>query len=336
MKRQTLVLLAFLCAISASAQQSLVSARIEARGSYQYNQQSNQRNGFGGDYVMVGLDGEISEKFSYSFRHRIYKAGKDYSFWDATDWLNFTWNATQTWSFTAGKQIVAIGGWEYDRNPINLYYTSEAWNNVPCYEWGITAAYKFNEGKDKFLLQFTQTPFRWVAPDMYGYSLLWYGNHGVWQTAYSVNAFEYAPGKYISHIALGKQISIDKWNFIFDFWNRAASHQTFFFDDFSLIGEIGFRASKMVNIFTKVTYDKNSANNDADLQVFSGTELTQLSGGVEIYPIRGKADLRLDAVVAHSWGKNSNPSGVMKPNDTNFRIGATLFLDILNFKRKTL
>ena len=335
MRRLTFVLLAVSCTISVSAQQSLFSARIEARGSYQYNQQSNKRNGFGGDYVMVGLDGELSEKFSYAFRHRIYKAGTDYDFWDATDWLNFTWNATQSWSFLAGKQVVAIGGWEYDRNPIDLYYTSEAWNLVPCYEWGVTAAYQFNEGKDKFLLQFSQTPFRWVAPDMYGYSLLWYGNHGVWQTAYSVNAFEYARGKYISHIALGNQFTIDKWKFILDFWNRAANHQVFFFDDFSLIGEINFRASKIVNVFTKVTYDKNSANNDADLQVFSGTELTQLSGGVEVFPIRGKVDLRIDAVVAHSWGKNSNPSGVMMPNDTNVRVGATLFLDLLNFKRKS-
>jgi len=326
------------CALSGAtaifAQQSLLTARIEARGSYQYNQENNSRNGFGGDYVMVRLDGQLSDQFSYSFRHRAYKAHKDYSFWDATDWLNFTWKATEAWSFTAGKQIVAIGGWEYDRHPIDLYYSSEAWNNVPCYEWGVTAQYAFNHNKDKILAQFTQTPFRWVAPDMYGYSLLWYGNHGFWNTSYSVNAFEYAPGKYISHIALGNQFVVDKWRFEFDFWNRAADHQVFFFDDFSIIGELSLRAHKMVNVFAKMTYDKNSANNNADLQVLSGTELTQLSGGVEVYPIHGKPDLRLHAVVAHSWGKNSNPQGTILPDDTNVHIGATLRLDLLNLKRK--
>ncbi len=35
------------------------------------------------------------------------------------------------WGVQGGKEVVAIGGFEYDRAPIDLYSCSVFWNNVP-------------------------------------------------------------------------------------------------------------------------------------------------------------------------------------------------------------
>lgn len=56
-------------------------------------------------------------------RHRLNKKNNDASFFDATDWLYLAYRK-DNWELSAGKQVVAIGGYEYDAAPIDLYFCS--------------------------------------------------------------------------------------------------------------------------------------------------------------------------------------------------------------------
>ncbi|MBQ2400128.1 MAG: porin, partial [Muribaculaceae bacterium] len=197
------------------AQNDIVDLKIEVRADYQreYNDgHSIEENcGFRGKYLNMAISGNINDHFSYSWRHRFNKmiGSNGSSFFDATDWVWLAYNINN-FEVSAGKQVVGIGGYEYDRAPIDLYFCSEFWNNVACYQFGVSGAYSFNEGKDKLMFQFCQSPFRTINPDMYAYNLMWYGNHGIFSSIYSVNMMEYAPGRFINYISLGNKFTIDR------------------------------------------------------------------------------------------------------------------------------
>lgn len=332
---------AMLCAIAPTnsmAQQKLFDLRAEARVDYQREyvggETDKDASGFKGRFVNLIANGDISDNFSYSYRQRLIKANSEQSFFDAIDWITLTWKASNHWSASAGKQIVAIGGYEYDRAPIDLYFCSEYWNNIGCYQLGISATYAFNDGRDKITAQVCQSPFRYNAGDMYAYNIMWSGAHGCLSTIYSANMMEYMPGRYISYIALGHRLDFGAMRLELDFMNRAADKQTFFFSDCSLMGELAYRPADVVSLFAKVTYDVNKTSRLADYSVRPGTELTYVGGGAEIFPLKGKRDVRLHVAYAHSFGTNGNAEGAIRPNQDYVDVGLTWRVDLLSVANK--
>ena len=115
-------------------------------------------------------------------------------FFDATDWIYLNY-ATGKFNIAGGKQVVAIGGWEYDRHPADLYSTSVFWQNIPCYQLGASVGYDIT-GKDRLTLQATQSLFHTSANrNMYAYNLMWNGSHGIYTSIWSTNLVEYLPGR---------------------------------------------------------------------------------------------------------------------------------------------
>ncbi|MBO5831708.1 MAG: carboxypeptidase-like regulatory domain-containing protein, partial [Alistipes sp.] len=118
---------------------------VEARFDY-LNQalEGNQlydASGFKVRYFNLRMDGQITPKFTYSWRQRFNNINKASDFVNNTDWLHLTYKPTDNWAISAGKQVVMIGGWEYDRAPIDVYYCSEYWNNVNCFQLGASVAF---------------------------------------------------------------------------------------------------------------------------------------------------------------------------------------------------
>lgn len=318
--------------------QSIATLRVEARLDYQRDWLDgttiDSNSGFEGKFINLRLDGNITDNLSYSWRHRFNRNTKDANFFDATDWVYLAWN-TGSWTLSGGKQVVAIGGWEYDRAPIDLYGCSVFWNNVPCYQIGASAAYNFSTG-DKLMFQFCESPFYTTANrNLYAYNLYWTGSHGIFQPIWSANLLEYRPGHYISYLALGNKFTVDRWSLELDFMNRAASHQTFFFKDCSVMGELSFRPTGRWKIHGKMTYDVNKTNSGADLLVLPGTELKMVGGGVEFYPFaKNLGTLRFHANAYYSWGKNANSNDVMQNKSCILDFGVKWDMNLLSFKRK--
>ncbi len=335
----SLFFLLLFCVTTQAQENKVLNLQVEARGDYQREyvdgEAMKDNSGFKGKYFTVNVSGDISEKFSYKFSHRLNKYSSNSSFFDATDVLYVDYKPTDAITLSAGKQVVLIGGYEYDRAPIDLYFCSEYWHNVPCYMWGGSVEYKLPNEKDKFLFQFCESPFRSYHPnsDMYSYNLAWYGTHGFYNAIWSLNMLEYAEGKYISYLALGNEFCFnDKVKLQLDFMNRASSGHSYFFKNCSFVGELSYRPIEQLNIFAKASYDVNHTNTASDYCVMDNTELTSVGGGIEYFPLPNH-DFRLHANGSYTWGKNGNPDGVLQNKQTYIDFGMTWKMDIWSLKR---
>lgn len=315
----------------ATAQEhSKVNLRIESRGDFQYESIGGHtvdgNTGFRGQQLNLRLNGNINDTWSYVYRQRMGKPNANANYFDAVDHINLTYT-TGAWAFTGGKQTVAVGGYEYDRAPIDFYFGSEYWYNMACYQWGVNAKYNFgNESNDALMLQVVQSSFRNVNPSMLSYNLMWTGSYGCLDILHSVNMLEYLPGKFVNFIALGHQFNMGDFKLQLDWMNRADMNN-FGFDDFSVMADLSWSASDQLNVFGKATYDVNK-DNFVDLCVLPGTELTRVGAGVEYFPIEGSRDVRLHGAYCYAWGKNM---GGLLQNDHSFlTLGVTWKMNILN------
>lgn len=308
---------------------------LQMRADYDYVNQDGHENdafsGIDGKYLMFRVDGEIMPGLTYSVRQRFNKNPQNFN---ATDWawIGYT---TGRWNFSGGKEIVAIGGYEYDRAPQDLYECSAYWNNTACYAFGATVGYGITS-KDRVKFQVTRSPFEINnVKNTYTYNLMWTGNHGCYSSIWSANLIEYDKGHYINFLALGNKFTFGNVWLELDYMNRAASHQKFLFKDCSVMAELSVSPSEKCRIFGKYTYDINHTGTDADHIVLNGTRINMGGAGVEYYPIRGRKNtLRLHAAAFYSWGENTNTALAMQNKTFHLQAGVTWDMNLLNIKRK--
>lgn len=338
--RKIFLLLCYTAALCASADEpsnnEFVNLQAEVRLDYQRDWQDGANikgnSGFEGKYLNFRVDGTITEGLTYSWRQRLNKPHKDASFFDATDWIYLNYDLGK-WSIAGGKQIVCIGGWEYDRAPIDLYGCSVFWNNIPCYQIGGSVSLR-PTSKDKITFQFCESPFYTSDNrNMYAYNMMWNSSHGFYESIWSANLIEYVQGRYITYIALGNKFTANKIALELDFMNRASTHQAFLFRDMSLMGELSYMPSSKWKLFAKMTYDVNNTRSDADLCVLPGTELKMVGVGIEFYPLLKKRHIvRLHANAFYSWGKNANAGDVMQNKTMLIDVGVKWKMNIFSFK----
>lgn len=342
MKRTLFIALIALISTTLSAQDNgIVNLRFEVRADYMQEYQDGGKihggSGFKGRYLNIRMDGNITDGLSYSFRHRLNRLNSDESFFNATDWVTLNYKI-RNWGFSAGKQVVAIGGYEYDRAPIDLYFCSEFWNNIACYQFGVSSTFTLDSGKDTFLLQLCESPFRKNSlnvdrKEMFAYNLMWYGNHDWFSTMYSFNMIEYMPGRFINYIVLGNQFTFGNFRIDLDIMNRAASIENFFGKDMSVMGEFTWKACEHLNVIAKCTYDVNNSNESGDLCVAQGTDIVRIGAALEYFPIKTYKDLRLHLNCCYTDGR-SPASAVLRPKQTIIDAGITWKAGLLDIRRK--
>lgn len=341
MKHRLLLLFMILLPAFMHAQEKgLTTLRIEARLDYMqeylHGDIMNDNSGFKGRYLNIRMDGNISEHFSYSYRQRLNKPNKDISFFDATDWIHLTYT-NENWSVSAGKQVVGIGGYEYDVAPIDLYIYSEYWGNIPCFRVGVSGSYTTDDLKDKFMLQVCESPFRGHElnvnnQQMFAYNAMWYGSHGIYSSIWSVNMLEYLPGKFMNYIALGNRLTLGQFQLDLDIMNRAVSTKNFLGKDMSVMSKFMWKPSDRFNLFLIATHDFNHADEIGDWSVIPGTEITRVGGGLEYYPLKDSQDIRLHMACSYADGVNTSPAGLLQPHQTVLDAGITWKMDLLKIK----
>ena len=317
-----------------------VEARFDYLNQAVAGNHSTAGSGFNVRYFNLRMDGQITPKFSYSWRQRFNRANSISEFAQNTDWFNLTYTPIKNLSISAGKQVLMIGGWEYDRAPIELYFCSEFWNNVNCYQIGASVAYTTNEGNDTILFQACQSPYDTTSAsvDYYAYNLYWSGSHGCYTALYSFNFMQYAPGKYDKYIALGNQFKFGDATLQLDLMNRGPKLKDLLFDNFSIMGEFSYLIADRVNVFAKATYDKIGDSAISASGLIPGTEITRVGGGVEYYPLgaKGNRDIRLHAAYAYNFGENTNIAGTAVPKGSFFTVGLTWKIDVMEGITKLL
>ena len=318
-----------------------VEARFDYLNQALDGEQLYDASGLAVRYINLRLDGSIGKQFTYSWRQRLNKMYSAQAFVDNMDWLHITYRPTANWAISAGKQVVMIGGWEYDRAPIELYFCSEFWNNVSCYQFGASVAFTTNKGNDTILFQACQSPYNNAIlnydedgnklGDLYAYNLYWTGSHGCFTALYSFNLVQYAPGKYDKYIALGNQFKFGDAQIQLDLMNRGPKAKDLLFDNFSIMAEFAYLIANRVNVFAKATYDKIGESSIISSGLIPGTEITRVGGGVEYYPLggRGNRDIRLHAAYAYNFGDNTNPYGTANDKGSYLTVGLTWKINVV-------
>lgn len=325
-KRITIVLLAFILPLIALPQDFNPTLRLKLDTRFDFTLRVPNSNNlkpqssFDGKFLNIILDGEINDRFSYNYRQRLILDGLGgyRSFFNATDWIYLTYKIDENFFISGGKQVVAIGGYEYDAAPIDEYFWTEFWNNVVCYQFGVSANFKSNNEKHNLGFQVSNSPFaNATLQGLYAYNLIWYGNMNWFNTIYSVNMIEYEKGHFINYIALGNRFRFGNMVFDLDLMNRASEKQKNFFADYTIVGKLNYKIINKLNLFTKGGYDQNKAQSPYasfiyDRFVVPGTEYLFYGLGLEYFPIKNSDDVRLHAF----WVANN-----ISPTYNTFNIG---------------
>lgn len=284
--------------------------RLEARADFDcFSQNDSLYSGFTGRYLNFSIAGDITEDLYYTYRQRINKIQSINNFFDATDYLYLGWRITKNISWTVGKEVIAMGGIEYDLAPIDVYFHSELWNQFNCYRFGTNVEFTTNDRKNTFTFQFTNSPYdnSIIYGSLYNYSILWRAHYKHFGPVCSVNMYEYRKGTFQNVIALGTTYTFGPVTGYLDFLNRASGDQKdFFFQDFTAIAKIGYVfLQDRMHIYLKAGIDVNDSqsyttpyNEVYDVCILPGTDIKFYGGGLEFFPLKNSKDLRLHAFFA--------------------------------------
>jgi hypothetical protein len=283
--------------------------------------------GFGGDGLYLNIDGKISKNLSYSLCQRFFSSqGDDDSAFDNTDWLTLSYEVG-SFSFTAGKDVVMVGSFEYDAYDIDSYFdmNSMFYNTFGCYQWGVKAAWTPSEERS-IALQVTNSPFSFYPREdnLYAYNLAWSNGWDCYSSLWSVNMFEYEHGKFVKCIALGNMFYIGNLSLGLDcialdanLKDRVDDQLTINFmpsyefgNKFRLFGKLGWErvGEDLPYDFTGeyLSAEDMALANEENIYTLpaflvAGQDYWFYGAGLEYFPIKDNDSVRLHAV----WASNN-------------------------------
>lgn len=308
---------------------------------YQYDKTvgvSNDNTGFKGQHIYLLMAGNISDNVSYFYRQRFDNIGGSTEFLDATEILNLTWKANDWLSVSGGKQVVALGGFEYNTAPIDLYYKSAFWWAFSPYEMGVSVAANVSKN-DNIMVQLNNSSFRYVSGgNTYAANLMWTGKHGFYESMWSANMTQYKVDKdkrWMNFIILGNRFHLGSMvDFDVDLVNRTTTKDFKFAKDYSVMSKVTVRPVDGLTVHAKFTRDFNDAEDGVaeDFAIAAGTEINTVSGGIEYEAVKkNPGACRLFVTGAYSWF----PKEVELYNSqTQVEAGVKFSLDILGGLKK--
>lgn len=320
--------------------------KLEARADAQF---TDDNFGLNGKYLNFHMGGNLTDKFSYYVRQRFVANDGNVKFFDNTDFLYLNYKLNNNWQFRGGKDALAVGGFEYDARPINVYMPAYYWDNFYCFQLGASATWSSNDGHHKLMGQVAASPYCYTGSpytngkaDRLSYNLLWMGSFEHVNTLWSVNAFSYANAgvghNVMGNIALGTQVVYPRWNGYLDVIFRT---QEFLFDvlDFSVVSRFNYDLGKGFTAFAKGGYERNEGANDylgvtflpMDIMAIPSSDYCFYGLGCEYRPESCK-DVRLHAYVAQFNRQYFNNT----PDEKNFcfNFGLTWDMNFLKFANR--
>lgn len=358
-KKISLVLLAFISCLPAMSQNKFSSVfntfSAEVRADFDYSDITDsplggnggkyENGGFVGRYFNLKIGGNLSDKFSYYICQRLIADPGSVRFFDNTDFLYVKYNANANWSFKAGKDALAVGGFEYDAAPIDVFLNTTYWNNFYCFQLGGSASYKSNDGKHTLTAQFTNSPYvyhgAWIPgydagsewkSGLFAYSLLWNGSFNHLKTLYSVSMFQRPDKGFLNYIALGNQLTYDNWDIYVDFMHHALTSDDWG-NNFGIVSRANFKVSPSLSVFVKGAYEQNlshtvipnfGSNGLFDCLIAPGSRHSVYGAGI-IYRPNTCKNVRIHAYVAHRIEQNTlaEPTEVASTSTINANVGIT-------------
>lgn len=354
MKKLTVVLTALLCCSLAYSQE--VDVRIIPRADVNTYVPTASGEGwdvdFGNTSLYTLIEGTFLEDFSYSVaNHWISMYGYQTPGSDIAglytgslynnannwlDWANLTYTLSTekagSFSITAGKDVMVIGGYETDAYDWDAHFglASMFWNYAPIYQWGGKLGYITPGESTEIYFQATTSPYGGMMfrdKQFVHLGLIGYGEYGFYRPIWSTNFVQYAPGKFMNIIALGNEVDAGPVTIGMDWLNRARTTTDFFNQEFTLMGTVkwaindqfelfakgGWESFREDGFFTNPLTEENDVYGlyteyaDVDLGVFKPLPQDYVWGGIGLhwYPLKDSQDLRVHAVVtANNWSNS--------------------------------
>lgn len=287
-KLSALLILTFLPLFGAAAQS--IDVRLETRGSFVAMPDDS---GFQGDYFNVRINGRFNDNFSYSFHHRLNKPLVDKRLFSATDWAYVKFDNGK-WGVQAGKMQLEYGSFEFDAAPIDMYFSSEYYDNFSgAFTFGLDVIRHFKVGT--LVAQIAQSAFSESAlGGLHSYSLCYKGSYGCYDWIHSVNSFEIPDGSALANIVLGNRFKFGPAKLELNLIHRANFNTWAWFDDFTVVADANVAATSWMNVVAKFTLDNNRSQNDP--LVPSGQKLVSYGAGLEFFPMKDSRDIRIHCV----------------------------------------
>ena len=318
--------------------------KMEVRADGEYTTTDTTPNlGFHGKYFNFMLGGDLGGGFSYYFKQRIVADTGKVAFFDNTDFLYLDYKPSQNWRLRFGKDAMALGGFEYDASPIDVYFPTNMWRNIFCFQLGTSGAYITDDGNHTFIAQVTNSPYvnyNGLNYDagLVSYNLYWSGKIGHWQTLWSTSMVEYKWNHYLNMIMIGNKLVYDKWDIYLDFMHHALS-----FDDwgknFGFVSCANYYFTDRFNIFVKGMYEQNmsevtlGSSVSMDHQLAAGHTSARYGLGFEWYPSEQK-NVRLHIYGCRMTDSYTDDAGKHFNESWNFNIGATWTMDYYKLFKK--
>ena len=209
------------------------------------------------------------------------------------DWAYVTFSPGP-FAFSLGKQMLLMGGWEYDDYDfdVNPLSASLLWNTVNCYQYAVNAAWTLPDDNSTLTLQFATNPYN----SGFAYAAAWDGTYGFYGMKWSALTY--------------KSPETDDMDFLFSLGNR------FTFGDFILDATYNSRCGdpewelssvKGHTVVGSLAWQPLDALRVAAKGVMNrATDLEETfwTGGLEAswFPLKESENLRLQAMAGYSNG----------------------------------
>ncbi len=251
-----------------------------------------ERGEFKFDHIIVDLGGEVTSKLSYRYLQRLNKVSPVFTkenLPSSIDYAYLKYSFNGLFSMTAGKQALSIGGFEYNKYPVDVYDYSGISNLVTCYLTGIQIAFTPTQNQEfsfqivnnrmgtwREAIGIPQTALQLEPPvlPLY-YSLGWNSSYldNALQLRYAANITSPAKGKTLIMVSGGQMwqsgpftIYIDAFyqhseiDFLGGIRSLTARPQNVVenVNYFSLLGEANYRFQPQWNILLKCFYNNFS------------------------------------------------------------------------------
>lgn len=159
-----------------------------------------------GDYVSMSLvnhwaASDENPKFPFMATPELYKStwtsDSDFGTW--CDYFYFDFTPLERFSIRIGKDMMAMGGFEYDDWDWDVDYdlASTLWQNLTTYQWGASIAWNNEAETTSFRLQAVSSPFSYNSKDI---ARPWHNGLGSY---FFLHEGEYADGVFETRNSLG-------------------------------------------------------------------------------------------------------------------------------------
>ena len=327
-----------------------------------------ENGGFKFDHIIVDVGGQVTPKISYRYLQRLNKVSPIFTkenLPSTIDYAYLKYALNNLFSITAGKQALSVGGFEYNKYPVDVYDYSGISNYITCYLTGMQVAFTPVQNQE-FSFQIVnnrmgtwreaigtpQIGSQLEAPTLpLYYSLGWNSNYldNALQLRYAANITSPAKGKTLVMVSGGQMWQSGPFNIYIDAFfqhseidylggirNLTISPQNVVenVNYFSLLGEANYRIQPQWNILLKCFYN-NFSTYKSSIFLDKGNCLTSWNyqGGIEFHPMKDD-NLHLFLIATFKNYLEPAVAQVITPDDS-FRISAGFIyrIPVVSLKR---